>query len=1090
MFDWFFNLFKGSQRPANAPPQRPVTNLNLQGPAAPKVALPQNLQPKIQPGQAPTGRKVPLQEALKVLSQYAGEFTGGVGPMVKGFQENAARVPIRAAETLTGTNNYQPKNDIERLILGNEPVTNLQDYARETASGLGQIAGQHELGKNIPTWAALPAGMLLALGDVSNPAKGAGKKAADDIAKAAAKQSAKELTQEGAQTVAKHADELIPKAIPKGVIKDAAEAGAKRLTPKGAELSLEGADIGKKVRGFTKTVKASDEVSPEVKAAVNARYNPITKKGTLAAAEEFASDLPAAKTNILDTLSQPIKDITTQDRANAITVAKKLDAAGDHDAVGQIYTRLAEAGTTPGQQVWAYSLLNNLSPEGLQFRAIRDIKRGGGKITDEVKENISKLKDVIAKTDPDTDARGMAINEMSKYIAKQMPKSSLGNRVVDVWRAGLLTGPVTTTGNLAGNTTAALNKFAADPLAAMADRFQSIFTGQRTKTATLRGELSGLKEGLGRGKTYLKTGYDKRNVAQKYDIPTTNYGQSPLGKLFGNYTKAIYRYQGAQDQPFFYAALKNSLSDQALAAAKNQKLSGEARRAFIKEFVSNPAKQALEQASDDAARATFGNKTKLGEAAAGLQRALGPAGTFLVPFTRVPAAVAMRVIDSTPIGTAKEIVKQIVNVRRGGAYDQRAMSEAIGNGMIGPIAIAAGASLAKAGEITLGYPKDPKEQELWKQEGKQPYAVKIGDQWLSLNYIQPFGTLLAMGGQFADAAREGGNWWSNVASAAGVGGQSIINQSFLKGLSGTINAINDPQRYSEQFLEQTAGSVIPNAIRTVARATDPTQRQVEGAGAAIQAGIPGLRQGLPAKTDTFGNELEAPTDPVSGLSNPLRPSAEIATAGTVTTELRRLQDAGLGINPNNITGKALGDSVSLDDSQIDAITRYTGPRVEEALQGVIEDPRYQKLTPQQQQDVLKKANEDVMRAYKAEWGVDNSVIKEEDVTLTKAQQALLRNEKIDWIQKVLDKAAKGAKGTGKKKTGLGRGGSRGSSGSRKGAQSAGKLRLGTVSNGKARAALASLASRRSSSPPRKIQFAPPPSNKVASTKKIKAPSLA
>jgi hypothetical protein len=50
-----------------------------------------------------------------------------------------------------------------------------------------------------------------------------------------------------------------------------------------------------------------------------------------------------------------------------------------------------------------------------------------------------------------------------------------------------------------------------------------------------------------------------------------------------------------------------------------------------------------------------------------------------VPFTKVPTNFLTRSLDYTPVGAVKEVAKQI----RAGKFDQRAMSEALGEATTG-----------------------------------------------------------------------------------------------------------------------------------------------------------------------------------------------------------------------------------------------------------------------------------------------------------------------------------------------------------------------------------------------------------------------
>lgn len=1039
MFDWLFNLFKPPQQNKPQQPAQPI-NLAVQGPIANRVALPQNIQPKIPQPQKPSGKVAP-QTFIDILGNYAKQYAQGVGGQLQQGIGRPADELIRSvlsfgSAALGGPQLNNPKpTGIENFIAGPEPINTIQTQTQQAKQKLTE-AGHPDIAKFAPFLAPVLAGL-----DVAGfkPGKEQAKKAAGDVAKAAleagTKQGAKNVdnmvvsslggarTENTAQKAIEDALNAnnIPAAqkLVTGIKDPDLKAGLQStidsisgnkppIIPPGIPANA-AADAGKikTTRFASKTVPESPFVGPEISKIVEENAPSYIQGNNK---KQLTSALQNMQKKGIDTHAADIYDrikstktgsILPQDAADAFTAAQALEfrnGAGDAQRAADIYDTLSSHFTASGQLSQVAALMKSRSPGGVAFKAERDLKKAGVSVSDQMRNDINTFKEAISKTAPNSDERGIAVNELGKYVSSKLPKSSLGSRVVDVWRAGLLTGPVTTAGNIVGNSSNALSKaLISDPIAALADRFQSLFTGQRAKTATLRGVAGGTKEGAKKGGTYIRTGYDARNAAEgKYDIHGVNYGNSPLGKFFKNYTQTIYRWQGGQDQPFYYAANRNALTDQALAAAKNKGLKGAERTKFIDDFVKNAPADAQKAAESAAEYSVFANKTKLGDAAAALRK-IGPIGEFIIPFARIPAAVATRVLDYTPIGTAREIAKQIVAVKAGKGYDQRAVSEAIGNGSIGPILMGAGYALSKAGDITLGYPKDPKEQELWKQEGKQPYSIRVGDQWVSMNYVQPYGTLMAVGGQFQDALQKGESAVSAANSAAGTVGQSIVNQSFLKGLSGTLNAINDPARYAQQAYEQTAGSIIPNLIRSVARAGDDYQRQTNSAGDAIIGGIPGMRQNLPTQTDTFGNDLQSPGNFVSRLFNPFRPNDARATAGNVTEELRRLQNSGNGLLPNNIVGTSLGKDVKLDKNQIDAITRYTGPKVQTAIDAAVHDPRYSALTDAQKADLLNQINKDTVAAYKADWGVKNNVITPDQVDLTKAQKSLLTGQQIDWV---------------------------------------------------------------------------------------------
>jgi len=129
-----------------------------------------------------------------------------------------------------------------------------------------------------------------------------------------------------------------------------------------------------------------------------------------------------------------------------------------------------------------------------------------------------------------------------------------------------------------------------------------------------------------------------------------------------------------------------------------------------------------------------------------------------------------------------------------------------------------------------------------------------------------------------------------VASA----GKALTQQSFLKGVSGTLDAVTDPARSASKFIENTAGSLVPNFIKSPTRGLDSLQRQSNSPLDAVKSGIPGLRQTLTPKVDPYGQDMKRPSSAINSVINPGRPS-DIKPADATTQELRRLQDAGVGI---------------------------------------------------------------------------------------------------------------------------------------------------------------------------------------------------
>lgn len=755
---------------------------------------------------------------------------------------------------------------------------------------------------------------------------------------------------------------------------------------------------------FVRSAKRSRELSGELKSNLSQRvYTPERNQEQLAKSAMLlqTKGVDNAAAEIVEKLNTKTKKVEAQTVSDAIEAGKALDAMGDDISLQkatEIYEKLSEQLTKAGQTIQAASLLNNRTPQGLFYGAIKSFKKAGVEVTPNIQKGLADLIEVVKNTTSDTYEGQLARFNVAKYVSDNIP-SKTTDKLVNFWRAGLLTAPTTTGGNLLGNTVSAISRGVSRPISVTADAAMSKFTGKRTMA--MPEELAftkGALEGGAKFKQYLKTGFDERNALSKYDSRELNYGDSPAGKALTTYVNGVYRLMSAADQPFWYAARNSSLSSLAKADGLNKGLKGAALDDHIKQLMANPPVEIMEQATKDAMYSTFQNKTGLGDAALGFKSGLNKIapglGDFIVPFTQVPASIATRIFESTPAGTAATLVKEILKVKKGGQFDQKAMAESIGNSAFGTAVLASGYALANSGNLTFGFPEDQKERELWEAQGKQPYSVRLGDKWYSLNYMQPIGTLLAIGGQTSQKVKDGAGFTDAVSTAIATGGQAMMSQSFLKGVSGVLDAIDDPKRYGEKFVENTAGSLLPNFIRSAARSLDPLQRDPTGALQGVQAGIPGLREGLPAKQDMFGQDMAAKDSPANQFLNPLRPSKVIQS--DVLNELQRLYDGDQGILPTQARKDAFKD-IELSPEDVRGINKEAGTALKQEYAKLISSESYQALGDEDKKKSIKKVNEIVYGALKNKYAVEKGLIDPANVKLDAKQKDYLAGRLSDIV---------------------------------------------------------------------------------------------
>jgi len=483
--------------------------------------------------------------------------------------------------------------------------------------------------------------------------------------------------------------------------------------------------------------------------------------------------------------------------------------------------------------------------------------------------------------------------EMGKIAKERAEKSSLSDRAFALWRAGLLTGIKTSGLNTLSNLTHALTETAKDVIATPVDIVASLFTGERTVGFTVRGIPGGMKKGWSKGWEYLKTGIDERGLEKKLDYEPVNFGESKTGKLKQVYVETIFHIMGAEDQPFFYGAMSRSIRSQAIAQGRNKGLKGQELRDFVEQARKTPTQDMLENGIHDAEIAVFQNRTILGDIARAIQKA--PIARWTVPFSRTPSAVAMQIINYTPVGPIKEVMAQIHK----GEFNQRDFVHAVGRAGVGIPALAIGALLFTKGLMTLDYPKGERERKLWELEGKKPFAVKIGDKWRSVYVLGPIGNVLLIGGFFQKALTESGSPSEAIVTALSGGAKSFSEQTFVIGMSRAVDAMKDPERSFDRFFSSMAGSFVPTILSDIASATDYTERTYKGPWQAAVKRVPVARRTLEERIDVFGQDLPRyGGNPLEVMIDATRPAK--IRQDVVVDEIRRLWDKDVKVAPTQL----------------------------------------------------------------------------------------------------------------------------------------------------------------------------------------------
>jgi hypothetical protein len=243
----------------------------------------------------------------------------------------------------------------------------------------------------------------------------------------------------------------------------------------------------------------------------------------------------------------------------------------------------------------------------------------------------------------------------------------------------------------------------------------------------------------------------------------------------------------------------------------------------------------------------------------------------VAPFVKTPVNIAHYYWERTPIlNLAAKSLRD--DLTAGGTRAQLAQAKIVmGAGLAG-----IGATLASGGYITGKGPSDPDTRKLWLQT-HQPYAVKIGDQWVGYNRLDPIAMSL---GEAADAVMlmqeaTDQSAWESVPSVLIVANARIItSKTYVQGIAKYIDAIEEAARNPDQTGQiiakrekEHASVLIPGIVSGINKAFFETQqREVNTALESVESRIPSVSATLKPKLDFFGDPILTEGWPVDLVS--------------------------------------------------------------------------------------------------------------------------------------------------------------------------------------------------------------------------------
>lgn len=603
--------------------------------------------------------------------------------------------------------------------------------------------------------------------------------------------------------------------------------------------------------------EAIDQVKPDFEKVVG---GPITHKEVIKSANEFSED-------VLKTVGRK----TTEELGAAqLRLRQNIAAMADKETVTP---ELLDALKTDA--AFARSTAQLLGQRGID--AVPQTPAG--------KVKLEYLK-AVAKVSDDLDgilkaAEGVNFNDPQQSAAfyRQFIKPNVGDWIDKVRYSSMLSSPNTWINNASSNfqgtgLVAPIEKTITGGLDWMAsvvnpNRQRQAFAGEGAEYA--KGYYKNLVPAAGKFWDTI-TGKNISSQQEMFNIPLTQPGTK--GRVAENFISFPARVLQATDE-FFQTmtegGAKQSLNYRAANGGKVTDLAGQAytegrKRLFNAEFNLPEEGYVL--------KAVEWLPQKVAEARASNNPIVSNLAKFTFPFVRIPSNILKASVEYSPAGL----------LTLPGATNK---TEQLSKSIMGITMALAGGMLAESGRLTFGEPTSEKQRNEFRAAGLQPYAIKIGDNWVSYSKFHPVVAFnLALASAYKDARESQRLNESDLDVALSTGAKWLnffADQSYVKNLGDLVSGLKGDSfslskmvgNYPQQLIPYRAMmSWVNRLFDPYQRQTDPEAKGLDKQMQLLMLQIPGLAQTLPTRNDSQGTPIE----------NQNRVFNAVTPVGRVTTE--------------------------------------------------------------------------------------------------------------------------------------------------------------------------------------------------------------
>lgn len=232
-----------------------------------------------------------------------------------------------------------------------------------------------------------------------------------------------------------------------------------------------------------------------------------------------------------------------------------------------------------------------------------------------------------------------------------------------------------------------------------------------------------------------------------------------------------------------------------------------------------------------------------------------PLGKLILPFTKVPVNALRYAYRNSPLPLVTPSAAYRAELAAGGA--RRALAQAqVGIGTAASMIVGA---LAINGTIDGAGPSSPDLQAAWRRAGHTPYTIRVGNENVRYDRVEPMGSLISIIADTHEAMKfmSDGDGEAAASSLVFGIGHAMVNKTYMQSLADFLEAVHSPDRSSKGYAADILASMaMPGDAAMLARGLDPFIRAHRGLLEDITSRTPGLSATLPPVRNLWGDAIE------------------------------------------------------------------------------------------------------------------------------------------------------------------------------------------------------------------------------------------